>query len=374
MSKRSNNIGHPNEYACLDLHDDAEIKEALTLLALILDVPKACINLFKHTLIWDHHKSEFSIHKENESITPLPNSNSERIIISNLEKSPELINESLKNYKFYASTPFIVDKRESIGVLYILDTTAREFSNNDVKIFEFFANKLMGYFNFLRIVDQKNKILTQNNNQLIKLTQNIPEGIFQLKVVNEKKYEYEFISQGIKDLIPDIDIEGMYKDFELSFKYVYPDDVQQLINTIDNSIAKQLPIYAEYRVLAGKKEQMLSVKAVPEVSEDGTLRYFGRFSNISHVYNYKLALDDITQNISHILRRPITTLQSLVDYIEDDEVKVDPKEVTKVINFIRQMVDELEQSTRQLNRVYQNKKKEVGDAYNGEKQPTSNAF
>jgi hypothetical protein len=38
------------------------------------------------------------------------------------------------------------------------------------------------------------------------------------------------------------------------------------------------------------------------------------------------------------------------------------------------MVDELEQSTRQLNRVYQNKKKEVGDAYNAEKKPTSNAF
>ena len=93
----------------------------------------------------------------------------------------------------------------------------------------------MDYLNIRKeILDQKNKI-ESNAASLKKLTDNLPGGIFQLKMNPEGELKFEFLSKGIQELHPNIDLSEWKKTPNVMESVIHPDDLPTVLDSFEES-------------------------------------------------------------------------------------------------------------------------------------------
>lgn len=71
-------------------------------------------------------------------------------------------------------------------------------------------------------------------------------------------------------------------------------------------------------------------------------------------------MEQIAFDISHILRRPLTSLLALINIIEKEPI-ISRERLDEYVGYIKSVSLELEKFTRDLNDIYQSKKKKIAD-------------
>ncbi|MCH7408132.1 hypothetical protein MM239_01890 [Belliella sp. DSM 111904] len=82
---------------------------------------------------------------------------------------------------------------------------------------------------------------------------------------------------------------------------------------------------------------------------------YGSLSDVSHHFQYEAALEQISFDISHVLRRPVTTMLSIVNLLESEDSLTHEK-ILEYSGFFKTITNELENFTRDLNQIYAIKK------------------
>jgi signal transduction histidine kinase len=166
---------------------------------------------------------------------------------------------------------------------------------------------------------------------------------------------FPFISKGISKLHPKLNADAIKKDPRLAFSMIHPEDQGRIRESLKKAIATQSPWYVEYRVTSpeGKTEWHVG-KAITEINESGRIICYGTFQNISKFKEYEETLEKIAFDISHVLRRPVTTLLGLTALM-DDEDSLSTLDIKQYIGYIKTVSEEMETFTQQLNKVYSEK-------------------
>lgn len=161
-----------------------------------------------------------------------------------------------------------------------------------------------------------------------------------------------FISKGISKLHPQLNQEAIKKDPRLAFSMIHPEDQNRIRESLKKAMSNLQPWYVEYRVVSpeGKTEWHVG-KATTELGDNGNIICYGTFQNITNYKDYQSTLEKIAFDISHVLRKPVTTLLGLTAMINSDEdiKNIDLKEY---LNYIKMVSEEMENYTQQLNEVY----------------------
>ena len=126
------------------------------------------------------------------------------------------------------------------------------------------------------------KQLKQNHEQLIKLTENVDTIVYQFEISVDGKMTFPFISKGIHQIVPNIDIELLKEDASEAFSTLHPDDLPTLLASIEESRKNLTNWSFECRSIAFKdKITWIKGASHPNKKEDGTIVWYGYFLDIT---------------------------------------------------------------------------------------------
>jgi len=117
------------------------------------------------------------------------------------------------------------------------------------------------------------KQLSDRNNLLTKLSQQVPGTLFQARLGPEGVFEFVYISDGVQEVC-EVSPEEVMGNPNVVFSHIHPDDYQRVMQSIETS-ATELSIWeVEYRVvLPTKGERWVRGFARPERLPDGSVSW-----------------------------------------------------------------------------------------------------
>jgi hypothetical protein len=365
MKDQHSRLDELKSYQILDTPPEKELDELAKLASLICDVPISLITLIDKDRQWFKANKGLDMNetrREDSFCQHALHKPKEVFIVNDSLEHPLFKNNPLvkdnPNIRFYAGAPLETPNGNVLGTLCVIDNKPREISPNHQKALQILAKKAMDYMNTRKILlEQKDKIET-NAAKLKKLTDNVPGGIFQLKMTPDGTMNFEFLSSGIKDIYPSIGLDQWKSSPEIIFSVIHPEDLQQFQEMLNNSIRNITRLYQEYRVESEDGFHWHLIDAQPERMPDESVVLYGSFRDITHHVEYETAMKQISFDISHVLRKPVTNLLGLTQLLESEK-GIKKAELLEYIGYIKTVSLEIEKFTRDLNEVYQMKKEKI---------------
>lgn len=193
---------------------------------------------------------------------------------------------------------------------------------------------------------------------LLKLINHAPGTTFQFEIAPDNKMSFSFLSKGINKMFPKLGHEQLKLNPRKALDFIHPDDVPNLIGSLKKSFNNLSFWKNEFRTISSNgTNSWFFGRALPEKLNNGTIVYFGTFQNISNRKEYEVALEQISFDISHILRRPVTSMLGLTSNIEKDVISAE--RFQEYCSHIKIVAEELDRFTKDLNNIYYEKKRKI---------------
>jgi hypothetical protein len=365
MTNEKNRLEELNSYQILDTPPETELDELAEIASLICNVPISLITLVEKDRQWfkaNRGLDRTETKREDSFCQHALNKPKELFIVEDSLKHPLFKNNPLvtgnPNIRFYAGAPLETPNGNVLGTLCVIDNKPRKISPNNQKALQILAKKAMDYLNVRKIlIEQKDEIET-NVIRLKKLTDNVPGGIFQLKMFPDGRLNFDFLSKGIKELHPTIEVEQWMASPEIGFSIIHPDDLNRFKEQLRESFTNLSLLHIEYRVKIRNEYRWHLVNGSPERLSDGSVVWYGIFKDINNRVEYETAMEQIAFDISHVLRRPVSNLLGLNALI-DSEKRISKAKLMEYVGYIKTVSLEMEAFTRELNEVYQQKREKI---------------
>ncbi|WP_203294065.1 GAF domain-containing protein [Luteirhabdus pelagi] len=267
--------------------------------------------------------------------------------------NPLVLNDP--NIRFYAGAPLVTPSGNMLGTLCVIDTEPRKLDSEQRKVLQSLSKRAMEYLNRQRLIKKQQKEITNNAEKLKKLTDHLPAAVFQALITEQKELRLEFLSEGVSFLHPDLTPEKVIENPQSLFDKVHPDDRENVINGFRASYRSISKWEEMFRIVTTDTQWFLA-RALPEKQSDGSIRWYGYFENVTSKVAYQNTIEQIAFDISHVLRKPVTTLLGLTSAIEAEEEMQEAK-IKEYGQYINQVSEELNRYTKKLNETYEQKRK-----------------
>ncbi|MEP1033047.1 GAF domain-containing protein [Ekhidna sp.] len=345
-------------YQILDTSPEKQLDEIAEIASIAFDVPMVLISFLDDSRQW--FKAKVGVVSDSfpteASLCKLTIQKPDNVfIIEDATKDERTRNHFLvvegPKLRFYAGIPLITPRGHAIGTLCLMDVKARKFTDKQIRLLHILAEGIMSYLNGRKTILKQKRNIELNAEKLKQLTDQAPGIIFQLEVSPKGKVSFPFLSKGVHTIDPGMNVRILKKDIGGLKKLIYKKDFPLLVNSLKESAENMQDLNIEFRINVKGKITWHLCMAKPEKKEDGTITWFGTFQDITSRVEYENTIEQISFDISHMLRRPVTTLLGLSSIIENDE-NLDAKKLKEYSGYIHSVSDELDKFTRKLNETY----------------------
>ena len=369
INQSKNRLNELESYEIMDTPPEEELDEITTIASAICDTPISLISLLDEKRQWFKSKKGLSVNE-----TPIEHAFC-RFTLDN-PKEVLVIEDSLRddrvkdnplvkgepNIRFYAGAPLVTPLGNVLGTICIIDKKPRKISENQKNALKLLAKKTMDCFNLRKIIREQEHNLKKNTLQLHKLTYEVPGVIFQCNMNDQGQINFPFISKELSYIHPALSTKKIRKSFGEIAHIVHPGDLNKLKAVIEKSKNLNSNIDIDFRIILGENEILwYRGMAQSERLENGAITWYGTIQDITARKKYEQALEQMSFDISHVLRKPISTMQGLTNLIQKENL--DEKLLKKYTSFIKIVSDELDSFSRRLNKTYQNKTKNFDSYY-----------
>lgn len=360
-------------YELFDTPPDQELDDITELASIICGTPISLITILDDKRQWfkSNKGLDASETKEVDSFCQhVLHKPDEVLVVNDALKDERFIENKLgmgaPNIRFYAGAPLVTKSNNILGTLCIIDRKPRDFSEDQKRALQILAKKAMNLIEKHKSLKSLKASVKLTAERLTKITQNIPLGIFELEVSNSGDMRFLFLSEGMKTIHSDISLDEWIKDPTIGFSMIHPDDIAPLQDAIALSIKKEERLYHEYRVKSDLGFHWHSIYGQPDKTINGQTLIYGAFTDITHHIEYEAALEQICFDISHVLRRPVTSILGMINLIESEK-ELSYEKFMEYSDYLKIITNELEEFTQNLNKVYSEKKEKIISHNNGYK-------
>lgn len=286
----------------------------------------------------------------------------EVLVVENALEDERFINNKLvledPKIRFYAGAPLITKKNNVLGTLCIIDRKPRKFSKDQERALQILAKKAMDKIESLKVINTLTKTIDFNSERLVNLTERLPIGLFELLISESGALSFTFLSKGITKLHPGINLKDWLKDPTIGFSVIHPDDIEGFKSALSTSVKEEKQLYHEYRVRHYSDYHWHAINGNPVKQKNGETRMYGSFTDVTHHFEYESTLEQISFDISHVLRRPVTTMLGITNLLESED-NLSQDKINEYSGYIQSISKELEEFTQELNKVYSEKKTKI---------------
>lgn len=253
--------------------------------------------------------------------------------------------------RFYAGVPLETAAGNILGTLCIIDNKPRTITEGQKSALQLIARKIMQHLETKKLLQEKEFLLEGSAERLKKLSDHAPGAIFQLEMKPSGEMYFPFLSKGFRDIHPHLEIKELRKNAALAFEVVHEEDLERLKQSLLESYANISRWSEEYRVVGeGNTARWHWVNAKPEKLQDGTVVWYGTFQDIDGRKEYITTLEQIIFDISHVMRRPVSSLLGLTETI--DTFDLDKETLQIFLEKMRSVSKEMDTYIRKLNNDY----------------------
>ncbi|WP_367768358.1 GAF domain-containing protein [Flavobacterium sp. WC2421] len=361
MKKYKNRVEDLLSYAILDTDPEEELNEITELVSLVFDMPISLITMVDKDRQW--FKARKGVHQQQTKreysfckyTLTKPN---EVLVIEDTYTDKRFANNPTVtgplNIRFYAGAPLVTPEGNVLGTLCVLDSKPRFITENQKKALQILAKKTMDFLNIRKLMLEQRNYIAKSAENLIKLTDNIPSTIFQLRRRSNGEFIYDFLSLGDFKLPKNLDEDKKVLEPFDGFNLIHKDYQTKFKKALETSYKTLTTWYFEYKIEIDNVTKWYMVKAEPERLPNNEVVWYGMYHEISSHIAYEKTMEQISFDISHVLRKPVANLMGLSALIKEEQ-NLSELDLKTYAEYIEIVSEELNRFTKDLNSTYHNK-------------------
>jgi PAS domain-containing protein len=347
------------DYQILDTKPERELDELAEVASAVCGTPVSVISFIDSARQWYKAKvgtTDVEVNRIESFCQYTLDKPDELLIVEDVFKDERFNNNPfVKNapfIRFYAGAPLVSTKGHVLGTLCVFNTVPMRISDIQRNALTILARKVMHYLDARKLIMLQGERIESSVEKLKKITDQAPGVIYQFTMSKRGVMKFNFVSQGISKLHPALQSDLVRDHPEHIMELVHPDDVQTFRKSIEESFRTLTPWQREFRIRQPEGNiRWFMALAEPERRDDGTVVWYGSFQEITSRIEYETMMEQIAFDISHVLRRPVTTLLGLTNAVAKEE-QLDDAKLRMYSSFISSVSTELEAYTSKLNKIY----------------------
>jgi PAS domain-containing protein len=208
------------------------------------------------------------------------------------------------------------------------------------------------------------KKLQESQAMINKVTALTPVNTYQFELLAQGKVKILFASRGMSFKNLRFTAEEIIDDSEKLLGHLHPEDRPRFDEAVKKSYATLEDINLQYRLVIENKETWRWLRATAEKLDNGKVIWYGSTQDITQIIEYIDVLEQILFDISHVMRKPVSTMLGLTDYL----IKQDDMSENTLKDFaghIKTVALEMDDYIKKLNDAYHQKRLSI-TASNGE--------
>jgi GAF domain-containing protein len=353
------------EYEVLDSLPEKEFDDIVELASAICGTPISAISLLDLDRQW--FKSQIGL---DVSETPIEqsfcryavNDPDGVMVISDSTKDDRFKNNPLTlgdpNIRFYAGAPLITSDGVPLGALCVIDSKPRQFNDQEKRMLQVLAKRVMRLLDLRKENLHQRKHISATEDQLAVTLDRLIEAQNIAKVGN---WEWNMVtgsvywSPQIYALMSTEEKPATVVDSHAWERLIHPEDLATVQHTVDILLHDHKPTVAEYRIISeGKEVWVLGKSYVSIDSNQKVERVYGTVQDITDIKSaekqhaqYIAMLEKMLFDVSHMIRKPLTTLMGLIPILKDTSTS--QEDFRQAADYFYESLNELEGYTRSLN-------------------------
>jgi PAS domain S-box-containing protein len=199
------------------------------------------------------------------------------------------------------------------------------------------------------------KKLQESQALVTKVTALTPVNTYQFELSEDGKVKFHFANRGFSFQNIGFTAEEIMEDSEKLFSLIHPEDRERFDAALRNARGKLTDINIQYRILIGTSESWRWLRATSEKNEEGKIVWYGSTQDITKIVEYIEVLEEILFDISHVMRKPVSTMLGLTDYlIMHDNMSEDT--IKNFAKHLQTVAQEMDNYIKTLNDAYHQKR------------------
>jgi len=187
-----------------------------------------------------------------------------------------------------------------------------------------------------------------------KITSQVPGNTYMFEIEESGKPNILFVNRGNEDFNFTTTLEEISRDGNKVLEVWHESDRDLLHQKMKEAYQSEAPISFQYRIVVNDMVRWRWLQAVPEKNEQGKVIWYGATRDITTLVDYIASAEQILFDISHVMRRPISSMLGITTLINEGDL--DHKELMHFARELHPVAKELDKFMIELNRVYEQKR------------------
>ena len=370
------------EYEILDSLPEKEFDDIVELASAICGTPISAISLLDLDRQWFKAQVGLGIDQTpiDQSFCRYAAEDPEQVMVIN----DTLGDDRFKNnpltlgnphIRFYAGAPLVTDDGVSLGALCVIDRQPREFTDMERRMLQILAKRIMKLFEMRKENLHQKKVIQSTNEKFDLILHRLLEaqelshiGNFERDMSTGKAYWspelYKILDPYRKKEI----IQDSKEFMEELTQIMHPEDRQKFKDAITETMITLKPLHIECRLNNALQEKWSYLILSLKVDDHGVIQSihgtvqditFRKNAEKNHLHYIEM-LEAMLYDVSHVIRRPLTTLMGLLPILTAEATS--KEDFRNASEYFYASLKELEDYTRDLNDRLQSSKLRLLDS------------
>lgn len=194
------------------------------------------------------------------------------------------------------------------------------------------------------------ELIKKSEQLLRKITSQIPSNTYMFETEKNGKYKMLFMNRGTEIYNYDYDLIQLNKHPEKLSEIIHPEDLTKLNDAMSEAFRTGSMISVQYRIIVKNHIRWRWLQATPEKSNPEKTIWYGASSDITPLVDYLASIEQIVFDISHIIRRPVSSMLGLTQILIDEQLT--DKEIKELSQKLYTISVEMDKFICGLGEVY----------------------
>ena len=239
--------------------------------------------------------------------------------------------------------------RAKDGTLYWVDATIVPFLDEHGKVYQYLSINQ-------DITERKEaeEAIRQSEQLLRKITRQIPGNTYMFEIEESGRTKMLFMNRGTDAFNHGYNIEDLSEDPQRIREILHEDDKVKFNDALKEAYRSNSILSFQYRVVIKEQIRWRWMQAVPERNNEGVMVWYGATSDITPLVDYISSIEQIIFDISHVIRRPISTMLGMTKLMVDGDLA--ENEIEDYSRNLHLISKEMDDFIQELDRSYNQKR------------------
>jgi PAS domain S-box-containing protein len=196
--------------------------------------------------------------------------------------------------------------------------------------------------------------IRESEQMIRKITSQVPGNTYMFEIEESGKPNILFVNRGTDEFNYSIDLEDISLHSEKVLEVWHEDDRPIFYEKMKEAYGSQSMMSFQYRVVLNGMIRWRWLQAVPEKGKNGKMVWYGATRDITSLVDYIVSVEQILFDISHVMRKPISSMLGITTLITEGELN--EEKVLLLTQHLQPIAEEMDKFIKELNHVYEQKR------------------